>query len=78
MRAAQIAMLGALAWQFPGLRAEFDEHLEDNEGETLPHPLMSAYERWAERAHVAGDPMLIAFLDSSNRPTKMATRTSRN
>jgi hypothetical protein len=63
MRAAQIALLGALAWRFPGLRAELDEHLADNEGEILPHPLMSAYERWAETALAAGDPSLDSFLE---------------
>jgi hypothetical protein len=63
MRAAQVALLGALAWRFPGLRAELDEHLADNDGEILPHPLMAAYERWAERAHEAGDPTLAAFLE---------------
>ena len=63
MRAAQVALLGALASQVPGLRAELDEHLADNDGEILPHPLMSACERWAETALEAGDPSLDSFLE---------------
>jgi hypothetical protein len=62
VRAAQVALLGALAWQFPSLRAELDEHLEDNDGEILPHPLMAAYERGAERAVASKDAALDAFL----------------
>jgi hypothetical protein len=63
MRGQQVAFLGALAWRFPPLRAALDEHLADNGGEILPHPLMSEYERWAERALRAGDPSLTEFLD---------------
>lgn len=63
MRVVQVAVLGALAWHFPGLRPELDEHLADNEGEILPHVLMSAYERWAEQAFQAADPALSPFLD---------------
>lgn len=63
MRAEQVALLGALAWRFPGLRIELEEHLADNDGEVLPHPLMSAYERWAERALESEDPLLIPFLE---------------
>jgi hypothetical protein len=62
MRAAQVALLGALAWRFPALRFELDQHLDDNDGEILPHPLMSAYERWAEAAVRAGDSDLTPFL----------------
>jgi hypothetical protein len=63
MRASQVSLLCALAWQFPGLLAELDEHLADNDGEILPHPLMSTYERWAETALEAGDPSLDSFLE---------------
>ncbi len=68
MRAGQVALLGALAWRFPALRPELDEHLADNDGEILPHPLMSAYERWAEAALQAGDAELapvLAFLEDA-------------
>ncbi|MCP9488807.1 MAG: YtzH-like family protein [Solirubrobacteraceae bacterium MAG38_C4-C5] len=57
-----MAFLGALAWRFPFLRDTLDEHLSDNDGEVLPHPLMSEYERWAERALQASDPQLSDFL----------------
>lgn len=63
MRADQIAFLGTIAWRIPALRASLDEHLDDNEGEILPHPLMSAYERWAEKAVKDGDPRLTEFLE---------------
>lgn len=62
MRGTQVALLGALAWRFPALRDTVDEHLSDNDGEILPHPLMSEYERWAERALQANDPQLSDFL----------------
>lgn len=63
MRGGQVAFLGALAWRFPPLLEALDEHLCDNDGEILPHPLMSNYERWAERALEADDPQLSDFLD---------------
>lgn len=62
MRARQVALLGALAWRFPPLREVLDEHLADNDGEILPHPLMSHYERWAELAVRDSDPSLNEFL----------------
>jgi hypothetical protein len=52
-----------LAWHIRGLRGTLDEHLVDNDGEVLPHPLMSEYERWAEAAWQSGDPELRPFLD---------------
>lgn len=61
MRGAQVAFLGALAWGFPSLRDTLDEHLSDNEGEVLPHPLMSEYERWTERALQASDPQRLGL-----------------
>ncbi len=64
MRAAQVALLGSLAWRFPGLRPALDEHLDDNEGEILPHPLMAAYERWLEARFEAGDPEISPVLAS--------------
>ena len=63
MRGDQVALLGALAWRFPALRASLDEHLNDNDGEVLPHPLMSDYERWAEQALHAGEAGVSEFLD---------------
>ena len=63
MRAVQIAFLGSLAWRYPALRGRLDEHLDDNEGEILPHVLMADYERWAEEALRSGDPLLTDFLN---------------
>jgi hypothetical protein len=63
VRAAQVALLGALAWRFPELRERLDEHLDDNNGEVLPHVVMADYERWAESALASSDPQLSEFLD---------------
>lgn len=62
MRGDQIALLGSLAWRFPKLREALNQHLADNHGEILPHPLMSEYERWAQRAILEGDTQLSEFL----------------
>lgn len=43
-----VAFIGSLVWRFPALQSRFAEHLEDNEGEVLPHPFMAEVERWAE------------------------------
>jgi hypothetical protein len=70
VRAPEIALLGALAWRFPELRERLVEHLEDNNGEVLPHVLMAAYERWAESALAGGDSQLsefLAFLEDAYR-----------
>jgi hypothetical protein len=64
MRGAQVALLGALAWQFEDLRGRLDEHLEDNNQEILPHVLMADYERWAEAALERAEPRLQEFLDT--------------
>jgi hypothetical protein len=62
VRGAQVALLGALAWQFPQLREVLDEHLRDNDGEILPHVVMADYERWAETALERSEPQLRDFL----------------
>ncbi len=43
-----VAFIGSLVWRFRDLLPQFAEHLEDNEGEVLPHPFMADVERWAE------------------------------
>lgn len=63
MRSAQVAFLGSLAWRYLALRRRLDEHLDDNEGEILPHVLMADYERWAEEALRSDDPLLTDLLD---------------
>jgi hypothetical protein len=62
MRADQVALMGALAWSIPPLRPVLETHLEDNFGEMLPHLLIADYERWAESAVQAQDPLLMEFL----------------
>lgn len=61
MKAAQVALVGALAWRFPGLRHLLEEHIVDNDGEILPHIVMADFERWAERALETSDPKLRDF-----------------
>lgn len=50
MRAAQVAVLGALAWRFPSLRPELDEHLADDGGRGLGSPAHVRIRAVAERA----------------------------
>lgn len=64
MRGDQVALLGSLAWRFPALRMALNEHLAANRGEILPHPLMSEYERWAQRAVLEDDAQLSTFLSA--------------
>lgn len=40
--------MGALVHQFPGLPPALQEHLNEQEGELLPHLFMADVERWAE------------------------------
>jgi hypothetical protein len=46
--AAELALVCAIAWEFPQLLGHLEEHLQDNAGEVIPHVLMGEYERWAE------------------------------
>lgn len=61
-RAADVALVGALAWEVPVLRDALHEHLDENDGEVLPHLLMADYERWAETAVATDDPRLARLL----------------
>src|SRR5688500_3254802 len=78
MRASEVALLGALAWKIPPLRQELAEHLVDNDGEILPHVLMSAYERWAERVLRSEEPLLSDFLAQLEDAYAVGGRRSRN
>lgn len=49
MSAATVAFVGALVYSFPALRQVLQEHLDDQEGEVLPHLFMADVERWLER-----------------------------
>jgi len=60
MSASTVALVGALLNRFDVLRPLLEEHLEDQDGEVLPHLLMADIERWAEveiakRGHEARD-----------------------
>jgi hypothetical protein len=46
MSAATVAFVGALAYAIPALRPVLQEHLDDQEGEVLPHLFMADVERW--------------------------------
>ncbi len=43
-----VAFIGSLVWRFQDLLSRFAEHVEDNEGDILPHVFMAEVERWAE------------------------------
>lgn len=49
MSAATVSFVGALVYRFPLLRPMLQEHLDDQEGEVLPHLFMADVERWLER-----------------------------
>jgi hypothetical protein len=49
MIAASVAFVGAVVHAVPALRPILQEHLDDQEGEVLPHLLMADLERWLER-----------------------------
>lgn len=46
MRAIAVAFVGALAHRFPALLGVFEEHLEEQRGEVLPHVFMADVTRW--------------------------------
>lgn len=48
MSAATVAFVGAMTHRCPWLMPVFAEHLNDQEGEVLPHLYMADVERWAE------------------------------
>ncbi len=48
MSAATVAFVGAMTHRCPWLMSIFAEHLNDQEGEVLPHLYMADVERWAE------------------------------
>ena len=56
MSASTVATMGALSYEFPDLLPLLQEHLEDNEGEMLPHLYLADVMRWlAKRATVRED-----------------------
>lgn len=49
MSARTVAFVGSLVHRCPWLLPVLQEHLDDQEGEVLPHLFMADVERWAER-----------------------------
>lgn len=49
MRAATVAFVGALVHRFPELLPLLQEHLDDQDGEVLPHVFMGDLTRWLVR-----------------------------
>jgi len=45
---ACVALIGLIAWHLPSFGPIFTAHLEEMEGEVLPHLVMAAYEKQAE------------------------------
>ena len=48
MSASTVAFVGAFVYRFPVLRSLLQEHLDDQDGEVLPHLFIADVERWAE------------------------------
>lgn len=46
MNAISVAFIGHVIYQFPELVPVLQEHLDDNNGELLPHLLMADITRW--------------------------------
>lgn len=55
MSAATVALVGTLVYRFPELRPLLQDHLDDQDGEILPHLFMADVERWAEGRITADD-----------------------
>ena len=48
VRASDVAFIGALVSEIPQLLPLLQDHLDEQEGEILPHLFMADLERWAE------------------------------
>ncbi len=53
--AATVAFVGALVYRFGALLPLLQDHLEEQEGEVLPHLFMADVERWVEGEVKSGD-----------------------
>lgn len=66
--ARNVAAMGALIYHHPALSSLLVEHLEDNNGQVLPHLLMGDVMRWLV-AHWVSDPRVcrsvLAWLDEA-------------
>lgn len=62
MSASTVAFVGALFHRFKVLQPLLEEHLDDQDGEVLPHLLMADVERWAEAEIAKSDESARAFV----------------
>ncbi len=53
--AATVAFVGALVYRFSALLPLLQDHIEEQEGEVLPHLFMADVERWVEGEVKSGD-----------------------
>lgn len=61
--AASVAAMKQFVAGVPGTSAVLEEHLDDNDGQMLPHVLMAELSRWFVAVVAAGDePLIVAFL----------------
>jgi hypothetical protein len=74
LSAVTVAFVGCLVYQFPALEGLLQEHLDDQEGEILPHLFMADLERWMEQelARPGGEPtelvgQILDFLEAAVR-----------
>lgn len=68
MTAKTVAFIGALIYEHQDLLSVLEEHLEDNDGEVLPHLIMADVVRWlvAHRADQADlSRRVFAWLESA-------------
>jgi len=72
--AITVAFVGCLVYRFPALLGLLQEHLEDQEGEILPHLFVADLERWieAELERSGGEPtelieQILAALETAVR-----------
>ena len=63
MSADSVAMMGALTYQHKDLIPLLAEHLEDNDGELLPHLLMADVVRWLVEHRVEHSDVARAVMD---------------
>ena len=64
MSAVTVAFVGSLVYQFPPLLGLLQEHLDDQEGEVLPHLFVADLERWIEAEVLRHD----------GQPSELATK----
>ncbi len=60
---ACVALVGLVAWRLPSFGRIFTSHLEEMDGEVLPHLVMAAYERHAEELLSSDRASIISLLE---------------